>query len=102
MVPVNYEGIFREIENINPNLEIIRTLNVEGTGINEKFTTKSSPKTDLFSVQELTVINKVIEKFEGMTVQEIVAINHKEKAWLENEMHRKVISYQDAFALNPF
>jgi DNA-binding transcriptional regulator YiaG len=101
-VPINYEGIFREIEKENTDLEIKRTLNAEGTATTEQFTTKVSPKIDLFSVQELTVINKVIEKFEGMTVQEIVAINHKEKAWLENEMHRKVISYQDAFALNPF
>jgi DNA-binding transcriptional regulator YiaG len=102
MVPVNYEGIFREIENINPNLEIIRTLNVERTGINEKFTTKSSPKTDLFSAQELAIMNKVVAKFETMTISQIVDFNHLEKLWLENEKGKKVVSYQAAFELNPF
>lgn len=101
MVPVNYEGIFREVEKINPNLEIIRTLNIDGA-TNDRFTTKSSTKMDLFSAQELAIINKVVSKFEKMTVAEIVELNHAEKLWHENEKSKKVVNYQDAFSLNPF
>ncbi len=101
MVPVNYEGIFREIEKENTGLEIKKILNAEGTTI-EQFITKASPTTDVFSAQELAIMNKVVAKFETMTVPEIVDFNHLEKLWIENEKDKKVVSYQAAFELNPF
>ncbi len=102
IVPSNYEGIFREIEEKNKNLHIERALNAEGTAVKERYTIQEQETSidDFFSNKELEIINKVIATFKGKTATEIVRENHKEEAWRENESDKKIVNYEYAFKLN--
>lgn len=52
----------------------------------------------IFSEKELQVINKVIDRFKGMSSSEITSLSHKEDAWNENN-NRDLISYKYAYKL---
>ncbi|MGV3539476.1 MAG: type II toxin-antitoxin system antitoxin SocA domain-containing protein [Rufibacter sp.] len=47
-----------------------------------------------FDPEELMVMHKVVEKFKKVNSKAIVDISHQEKAWLENEKDKSLISYQ--------
>lgn len=56
---------------------------------------------DLFITTELKVLDEVINKLAKKSSTEIVEISHHEKAWIENEDKRAMISYQKyAFELS--
>ena len=44
---------------------------------------------------------KVVTVFKDTSTSDIIEISHKEKAWIENEKERKIISYKNyAFDLS--
>jgi len=63
----NYTEIFKSLVTFNPNL---------------------------FDAEELAVMAQVVQKFRNVTAKNIVEISHQEKAWLENEKEKQLISYQ--------
>lgn len=55
---------------------------------------------DHFSKTELKTLEDITKRFANFNTKQIVSISHKEKAWLENEPGRELISYQQyAFEL---
>ena len=47
------------------------------------------------------MLDTVVLKFKNVSTKNIIALSHLEKAWIENEKDRKVISYKDyAFDLS--
>ncbi|HSJ69350.1 MAG TPA: type II TA system antitoxin MqsA family protein [Anditalea sp.] len=54
---------------------------------------------DLFSDDELSILEMVSEKFKNTKPYEIVELSHRESAWLENEHSRSFISYHYAMDL---
>jgi len=54
---------------------------------------------DLFSPEELQYLEKVANQFSKTTPNDIVAISHKEPAWIENEEKRSFISYEYALEM---
>ena len=56
---------------------------------------------ELFSELELSVLGEVVTVFKDTSTSDIIEISHKEKAWIENEKERKIISYKNyAFDLS--
>ena len=56
---------------------------------------------ELFSELELSVLGEVVTIFKDKSTSDVVEISHKEKAWIENEKERKIISYKNyAFDLS--
>ncbi|MFB9865658.1 type II toxin-antitoxin system antitoxin SocA domain-containing protein [Rufibacter immobilis] len=49
---------------------------------------------ELFDEEELEVMQKVLGKFKKVNSKTIVELSHQEKAWLENEKGKNLISYQ--------
>lgn len=54
----------------------------------------------LFSEDELSTMQCVIEHFKDISSVDISQTSHKEKAWLKNRETRSIIDYSDAFELN--
>lgn len=48
----------------------------------------------LFSKSEVESLAKIVAEFRSKTATQIVKISHREKAWLDNEAKREMISYQ--------
>lgn len=48
----------------------------------------------LFSAEEINIFDFILKKFGKLTSKQIVDASHKEKAWIENEKDRNIISYQ--------
>lgn len=66
----------------------------------ELFTPLSEFDSSLFSESELKIMNEIYQKFEKTSVEEIVALSHDEKVWLQNKnSHSKEINYFSAFDL---
>ena len=56
--------------------------------------------TELFSKEELIVLNDTVKVFAKTSAQDIIEISHKEKAWKENYSRGKqLISYKYGFDL---
>ncbi len=55
---------------------------------------------ELFTDNELKTLHSVTERFKNTSTNEMIDINHKEKAWIENCADKKLIDYKYAFELN--
>ena len=85
----------------NNDVDIYYTAFSDG-GTGEQFKPNSNRKfnPELFSENELQVLEAITERFRTTSTNEIIAINHKEKAWIENEAERKIIDYNYSYDLN--
>jgi Protein of unknown function (DUF4065) len=53
----------------------------------------------LFSAEELKTLQTVVKNFKDKTTTQIIALNHPEKAWIDNHEQRGVVDYGYAFGL---
>jgi uncharacterized phage-associated protein len=99
-VPNNFNSIFEYLAN-KDQLDIYYTYFPDG-GTGEQF--KPNPKKtfnkELFTENELQILELVAERFKNTSTNEIIEISHKEKAWIENNAERKLINYNYSFMLN--
>ena len=99
-VPNNFQSIFEFLAN-NNDIDIeYTTLSNDISG--EKF--KPNPgrhfNPELFSENELQILEKIAERFSKASVQRIIKDSHEEKAWVENSAGNKIIDYKYGFELN--
>ena len=100
-VPNNYNSIYEYISNNN-----VIDIQLHDFG-GEEFRAKPNREfnSEIFNENEIEVLNIVADTFKkvatkNVTTKEIINISHKERAWLENEEERKIISYKYAFDLS--
>lgn len=66
----------------------------------ERFLALQSFDESLFSEEELTDMNQVVQDLGEMKTKELIELSHEEDAWQENEKDRELINYQEyAFQL---
>jgi transcriptional regulator with XRE-family HTH domain len=99
-VPNNFNTIFEFLAN-NNDVDIYYTEFSNGSA-GEQFNPNPKRKFnhELFSKTELQVLDAIAERFRTTSADEIIAISHKEKAWIENEAEKKIIDYNYGFDLN--
>jgi hypothetical protein len=99
-VPNNFQSIFEYLAN-KDEIDIYTTEFSNGH-VGEQFKArKDRPfKVDLFSENELEVLEKVATVFKPTSTNEIIELSHLEEAWKKNEKGKSVISYEYAFELN--
>ena len=100
-VPNNFNSIFEYLANKN-EIDISITEFPNGAeGEQFKPNKNRQFKPELFSESELSVLAEVVSIFKDTSTADIIETSHKEKAWIENEKGRKIISYKDyAFDLS--
>ncbi len=99
-VPNNFQSIFEYLSN-KEEIDIHTTEFPNGyTGEQFKARKDRPFKADLFSENELEVIEKVATVFKSSSTNEIIELSHLEEAWKKNEKDKNVISYEYAFELN--
>lgn len=99
-VPNNFQSIFEYLAN-KDEIDIYTTEFPNGhTG--EQFKAKKDRpfNAELFSENELEVLEKVATAFKATSTNEIIELSHLEEAWKKNEKNKSVISYEYAFELN--
>ncbi|MEY4048313.1 MAG: hypothetical protein RL284_1864 [Bacteroidota bacterium] len=99
-VPINFQSIFEYLAN-KDEIDIYTTEFPQGY-IGEQFKAKNKRpfKAELFSENELNVLEKVANVFKPTSTNQIIEISHLEEAWKKNEKNKSVISYEYAFDLN--
>ena len=100
-VPNNFNSIFEYLANKNEiDISITEFPNgAEGEQFKPNKNRQFRP--ELFSESELSVLAEVVSIFKDTSTADIIETSHKEKAWIENEKGRKIISYKDyAFDLS--
>lgn len=98
-VPNNFQSIFEYLEN-NKTIDICYVTFPQGYTGEQYIARKDRPfNKDLFTEQELSILNEVARKFKDTNTGDIVEISHKEKAWIDNEKQKDEISYEYAFDL---
>ena len=99
-VPNNFQSIFEYLAN-KDEIEIFTTEFPQGyTGEQFKAKIDRPFKADLFSENELNVLEKVATVFKPTSTNDIIELSHLEEAWKKNEKDKSVISYEYAFELN--
>lgn len=99
-VPNNFNSLFEYVSN-NDYIDIWQTEFPEGK-LGEQF--KPNPKRkfnpEVFSGEEINVLDQVAKRFERTKGPDIVKISHEEKAWIDN-FHdgKKLIPYDCGFEL---
>jgi putative zinc finger/helix-turn-helix YgiT family protein len=99
-VPNNFQSIFEYLAN-EFEIDIFTTEFPQGyTG--EQFKARSDRpfNANLFSENELAVLEKVATVFKPTSTNDIIEFSHLEEAWKKNEKDKNVISYEYAFELN--
>jgi len=99
-VPNNFNSIFEYLAN-NNDVDVYYTTFPDG-GIGEQFIPNSKREfnSELFTENELQILENIAERFKNTTTDEIIEISHKEKAWKENIDGKKIIDYKYSFDLN--
>lgn len=99
-VPINFQSIFEYLAN-KDEIDIFTTEFPQGY-IGEQFKAKNGRpfRVELFSENELNVLEKVATVFKPTSTNEMIEISHLEEAWKKNEKNKSVISYEYAFDLN--
>jgi putative zinc finger/helix-turn-helix YgiT family protein len=99
-VPNNFQSIFEYL--VNKEVIDIYTTEFPQGYTGEQFKAKKERhfKADLFSEEELAVLEKVATVFKSTSTNDIIELCHLEEAWQKNEKDRNVISYEYAFELN--
>lgn len=99
-VPINFQSIFEYLAN-KDEIDIFTTEFPQGY-IGEQFKAKNGRpfRVELFSENELNVLEKVATVFKPTSTNQIIEISHLEEAWKKNEKNKSVISYEYAFDLN--
>ncbi|MDP5089371.1 MAG: DUF4065 domain-containing protein [Saprospiraceae bacterium] len=99
-VPINFQSIFEYLAN-KDEIDIFTTEFPQGY-IGEQFKAKNGRpfRVELFSENELNVLEKVANVFKPTSTNQIIEISHLEEAWKKNEKNKSVISYESAFDLN--
>ncbi|WP_372750823.1 type II TA system antitoxin MqsA family protein [Labilibaculum sp.] len=97
-VPHYYQSQF-DLAQRNGMIEIDEILYSNGM-VGEKFESVGDKfNTDLFSKNELDVLEHILDLFKDTSTHEIIDISHKETAWIECEKERNLIPYSYAFEL---
>lgn len=97
-VPNKFDTIFDYLAN-KDYVDIIYTTFVNGTGEQFKPNPQRAFNPNLFSTQEIAVLNAVADRFKDTSTKDIIEISHKEKAWLENNAEKQLIDYNYSFDL---
>ena len=48
---------------------------------------------DLFSEQELSVLEYIAKIFQSTNINEIIALNHLEEVWIKNEKGKEILNF---------
>jgi len=91
-VPTFYDNIFTFFENeqvIESNWE-----KDSNGAARENFTTRNNFDDKVFLKEEIETINEVINTFRDIPSWDLVELSHKERAWIELEKTKGIISYQ--------
>lgn len=99
-VPNNFNSIFEYMAN-KDDIDIWITQFEWGEGDRFKSNPNRKFNDTIFNKIELEILEKVAQKFKGVSTKHIIEYSHQEKAWIENEKERTIISYKDyGFKLN--
>jgi putative zinc finger/helix-turn-helix YgiT family protein len=99
-VPNNFQSIFEYLAN-KDEIDIFTTEFPQGyTGEQFKARNDRPFNAELFSENELDVLEKISTVFKSTSTNDIIELSHLEEAWKKNEKDKSVISYEYAFELN--
>lgn len=90
-VPAEYDKLYVKLA--ADNLIEIEQKPISGNYV-ESFKSSVIFNKELFDKEELKVMEQIVKKFKNLSSKNIVEISHQEKAWLENEKDKCLISYQ--------
>ncbi len=99
-VPNNFNSIFEYLANKDDVDIYYSAFSDGGTGEQFKPNSKRAFNSELFTENELQILENIAERFKNTTTNEIIEISHNEKAWQENKDEKKIIDYKYSFDLN--
>jgi DNA-binding transcriptional regulator YiaG len=101
-VPSNYDKILANA--LETDLIQVEYVKLTNGNMGEKYlpNPQNTFNESLFSTQELKTLQTVVENFKDKTTTQIVALNHQEKAWIDNHEQRGLVDYGYAFGLSLF
>lgn len=96
-VPVRWDRVYSLIDDIDNEFYQFNS-NIYGT----KLCSTLSPDLSKFSEEEISILEKVYNKFKDSTATQISSISHEEEAWKDYIDKDETINFDEAFSLKVF
>lgn len=93
-VPVRWDVIYGSIDEVNSEIVAFPSGN---SGVN--LCSDAKPDMSIFSKEEISILDYVLEKFRNLKSNELSVISHQEDAWKKYVNKRMLIDYSEAFTL---
>jgi hypothetical protein len=93
-VPTNYDFIFAHFIEKEEIIEPV-FIRVNNSQVNECYKPLKDFDLSVFNAEELKTINKIVGLFKDTPSWDLVELSHKERAWVELNKTKSIISYQD-------
>lgn len=90
-VPAEYGMLYEKLQD-DGDIEIHQVPNSDGN-YNEVIKSISGFNRDLFTEEEIETLNLVVDRLGKLRSKDIVERSHEEKAWVENNENKELISY---------
>ncbi len=98
-VPDNFNTLFEIL--VNEKVLDVNSQTFPDGGTGEKYTPLKSFERSLFTQNELDILHKVKERLKNLSIQEVIELSHREKAWSENKINKsRPIDYTYAYELS--
>jgi transcriptional regulator with XRE-family HTH domain len=98
-VPDKFNGIFEYL--VNSGTIDVQYFEFADGGTGEQFNPKPNRpfNPELFLPEELNVLETTAERFRSISTGEIIALSHKEEAWIQNKKGKGMIDYRLGFEM---
>jgi len=93
-VPANYDFIFAHFIEKEEIIEPV-FIRVNNSKVNECYKPLKEFDLSVFSAEELKTVNKVVDLFKDTSSWDLVELSHTERAWVDLNKTKSIISYQD-------
>ena len=93
-VPTNYDFIFAHFTEKEEIIEPV-FIKANNSSVNECFKPLKNYDLSVFNEEEVNTLKKVIELFKDTPSWDMVELSYKERAWIELNKTKSIISYQD-------
>lgn len=93
-VPVRWDRVYSLVDGIDQDI-----IEFESGYSGVKLESSLIPDMNIFSLEELLVLESVYDEFKSLTAAEISAISHNEDAWKKYYGTNKLIDFKESFTL---
>lgn len=95
-VPEHYETVYDHVQGLTKKNVVVNN------DFDYDLLYCESPDISSLSQEDIDIIEKIMSVLTDMTMEEVIALSHRENGWVNNKDHHSMIPYSEAYSLKAF